>query len=119
MSQVGYGSQDAISQPFDLVVPLTGFNLSPLTNSLILRPAGTLATGTVNLPANANEGQSLKVVSNQTQTAITFVAATGDTIADSITALVANTPVEYRYSKAGVLNSSGVLVLAKTWVRVA
>lgn len=117
MSQAGYGNQDAVAMPFDFYVPLTGFTISPVTNKLVLNPAGTLATGTVNLPLNPLDGQTLRVVSTQTQTAITFVANTGDSIVGAISALVANTPVEYSYSLYGTKNSAGVIVNVRTWVR--
>jgi hypothetical protein len=117
MSQVGYGAADAVSIPFDFAVPLTAFVLSPQTNKLVLNPAGTLATGTVLLPLNPADGQTLRVVSSQTQTAITFTANTGDLIVGAITALVANTPVEYSYSLNGTKNSAGVTVNARTWLR--
>lgn len=118
MSQVGYGNQDPVCIPFDFYVPLTGFSIAPQTSQLVLNPAGTLATGTVLLPLNPADGQRMRVSSTQTQTAITFTANTGDSIVGSITALVANTPVEYAYSLNGTKNSSGVVVNARSWIRV-
>jgi hypothetical protein len=117
MSQLGYGSGDPLAVPFDYKVPLTGFSISPQSNKLVLNPAGTLATGTVLLPLNPLDGQTLRVVSTQTQTAITFTANTGDSIVGSITALVANTPVEYSYTLYGTGNSINPGTNPRTWVR--
>lgn len=115
MSQVGYGPGDSVATPFDYYIPLTGFSISPQTSMLVLRPAGTLATGTVLMPLNPSDGARLRVVSSQTQTAITFTANTGDAIAGAITALVANTPVEYAYSLYGSITAG---TNPRTWLRV-
>jgi hypothetical protein len=117
MSQVGYGGGDSVASPFDYKVPLTGFSIAPQSNKLVINPAGTLATGTVLMPLNPLDGQTLRVVSSQTQTAITFTANTGDSIVGSITALVANTPVEYSYSLYGTGNSINPGTGARTWYR--
>lgn len=83
-------------------VPLTAFTLT-FGNSqtdLILNPAGTLATGTLTTAANPSDGQRECVVSSQTQTALTWSAATGQTITNPPTALVALTPVCMTFVKA-------------------
>jgi len=98
MSQIGYGVQDSIAVPFRVEVPLTGFSITLDNNSvLVLEPAGTLATGTVLLPASPLDGQRIRIISTQTQTALTITAATGDTVVGTATALVALTPVEFSY----------------------
>jgi hypothetical protein len=118
MSQIGYGSGDAVATPMDLYVPLTGFNITPQTDTLVINPAGTLATGTVNFPTGASDGQTLTIMSTQTQTALTLVAATGDTIAGTaVTALTANTPVKWKYSLNGAIGTAGTN--KKTWFRMA
>lgn len=112
--QVGIGPVLGESQPFELYVPLTGFSLAPVTSTLVLNPAGTLATGTVTFPTNPADGQRLTIVSTQTQTALTCTAGSGDTIANAVTALTALTPVTYRYSKYGAV---GTGVNSRTWFR--
>lgn len=120
MSQIGYGAGDPIGYPFDFYVPLTAFTITMQTGILVLNPAGTLATGTVNLPLNPPDGCLAEISSTQTQTAITVAANTSDLIAGAaVTALVANTRVGYRYSLNGTKNSTGVVVNPRTWVRVA
>lgn len=73
--------EDNFSSPdFDKTVnvPVTGFSLSFTDNSqsqwLILRPAGTLATGTVVLPVSTGviDGQEVKVTSTEIVTALTI-----------------------------------------------
>jgi len=76
-------------------VPTTGFSITVPTSVgyLILNPAGTLATGTITLPANPTDGQFFCWVSTQTQTAVTITAGAGQTLAGvaTETAGVANT----------------------------
>jgi hypothetical protein len=91
--------------------PLTGFTLTgtSYTSLLYLTPAGTLATGTVTMPAQENDGQRFCIASSQTQTALTVTANTGQTIVGTaVTALVIGTQVCWVY-RASTLS----------WYRVA
>lgn len=98
MSQIGLGAQDSFAVPFRVEVPLTAFSITLDANPiLVLEPAGTLATGTILLPASPLDGQQITIVSTQTQTALTITAAAGDTMQSTVTALVAQTPVKYGY----------------------
>lgn len=120
--QQGYGHSDLCAEPFDFYVPLTGFTITMQTAKLALNPAGTLATGTVNLPLNPPDGCVAEISSTQTQTALVVNANTGDNIAGAaVTALVANTRVAYRYSLYGAIPQNAVTGLganARTWVRI-
>lgn len=58
----------------------------------IIRPTGTLATGTITTAPNPVDGQRECFLSTQTQTAITWTANTGQTVTGAATAGVANTP---------------------------
>ena len=81
--------KDNFANPdYDTIInaPATGFNLQ-LDNStnnifVILNPAGTLATGTITLPAVADcfDGQEIIFVSTQTITALTVNANGGTTV---------------------------------------
>lgn len=84
------------------VVPLTAFSLTfgNTQTYLLLKPAGTLATGTITTAPNPSDGQRMCIRSTQTQTALTLTANTGQTITSAVTALTANTPVCYTFSKA-------------------
>lgn len=83
---------------YEYSVPLTGFSIliGNETNTYIINPAGTLATGTFTLPAAPYPGQVIEIVSTQTQTAVTIAASTGYTIVGTVTALTAATAVRYR-----------------------
>jgi hypothetical protein len=116
--QVGLGNSLSTAEPCEVYVPLTGFSISPVSPNLIINPAGTLATGTVIFPSNPADGQKLSITSSQTQTALTCTAATGDSIVSTASALVAATPVVFRYSLYG----TGVGVAGtnpRTWFRSA
>lgn len=90
--------EDNFSSPdFDKTVnvPVTGFSLSFTDNSqnqwLILRPAGTLATGTVVLPVSTGviDGQEVKVTSTEAVTALT-VNGNGATVNGAPSGLAAD-----------------------------
>lgn len=103
----GIGSMDQ----YVFNTPLTGFTLTGTnyTSLLYLTPAGTLATGTVTMPALENDGQRFCIASSQTQTALTVTANTGQTIVGTaVTALVIGTQVCWVY-RASTLS----------WYRVA
>jgi len=119
MTQIGYGGSDVVAEAFDFYVPLTGFTITMQTGKLVLNPAGTLATGTVNLPLNPPDGAIAEISSTQTQTALTVAANTSDSlVGGTVSALVANTRVAWRYSLNGTKNSTGAVVNARSWVRV-
>jgi hypothetical protein len=79
--------------------PVTGFSITPAqaVTRLILNPAGTLATGTVTLPANPGDDQPFEVMTSQTITAITFTPAAGQTLNSAPTTLPANKSAEWRF----------------------
>ena len=81
-------------------VPLTGFDISIAdgVSCYIIKPAGTLATGNFDMPANPVEGQLLTIGSTQTQIAVTFTANTGQTFAVAApTAMTAKVRIQFRY----------------------
>jgi hypothetical protein len=84
-------------------VPVTAFTITAAngTTFVLINPAGTLGTGTLTTPASPGDGQSLCMMSSQTQTALTVTANTGQTMASyggaTVTALTANTPVCWFY----------------------
>ena len=80
-------------------VPSTGFSITQGTDVTwtVINPAGTLATGTFTFNAAAIQGSRACIVSTQTQTAITFTGATGQTVTGAPSALVAGTPVCFVY----------------------
>jgi hypothetical protein len=87
---------------FDFMVPTTGFSLT-LTDKktiTILDPAGTLATGTVTMPAKPNNGQLIRVASSQTITSLTVSPNTSQSIKNAPTTLAAGTEFAYIYRQA-------------------
>jgi hypothetical protein len=96
-------------------VPTTGFSITVAagTSTVLIEPAGTLATGTFVFPvlANCQDGQSLRIASSQTVTAATFTAGSGTTIVGAPSAITLSTTGAYNYEF--------VFVLANTkWYRV-
>ena len=75
--------------------PVTAFTITVPNgiSFLYLNPAGTLATGTLTMPASAGDGQRFCLQDTQTQTAITISANTNQSLGglSTPTALVAGT----------------------------
>lgn len=89
-------NQDGLQSP----VPLTAFSLqfNNGTSYFIIRPAGTLATGTFTFDPNAGNGQRACIQSTQTQTAVVVAPGTNQTIAGTpVTAMVAGTTYCWKY----------------------
>ena len=82
------------------------FTFGNTQTNYIIRPAGTLATGTLTAAPNPADGQRECFLSTQTQTALTWNANTGQSISGAPTAGVANTAVCMVYEAA-----------AATWYR--
>jgi hypothetical protein len=83
-------------------VPTTGFAITIADNSstLILDPAGTLATGTITFPANPIDGQQLVIMSTQTVTALT-INGNSKTVKNAPSTIAANGALEWRYRSTG------------------
>lgn len=104
-------SGDGIVMKYQRVVPTTGFSQS-INNSvdwLLLEPAGTLATGTVNLPAQPGDGQVVGLSTTQAITAFTLATQGGHTLAPgaAITSLAQGGYAELMFRAAN-----------NTWYRV-
>jgi hypothetical protein len=72
-------------------VPTTGFaiTIANTTTVEVLNPAGTLATGTITMPASPLNGQETCVSSSQTITALTVSANAGQSIIAAPTSMSA------------------------------
>ena len=147
-TQLGYGPGDAQAQPVQFAIPLTGFSIPVIASTVVLNPAGTLATGTVTLPSNPIDGQRFRIVSSQIVTSMAItpapaqtggVGGTGvggvlgaanaigqavpaDVIQDTLTALAAYVSGEWIYSLYGSLGAPIVgaqtTANARTWLRL-
>jgi hypothetical protein len=70
------GTAGVVTYSYLVEVPLTGFHITIPNgfSSLILNPAGTLATGTIVMPSQPVDGQVVTINTMQTVTAIGFAA---------------------------------------------
>ena len=89
--------------------PTTGFSITipAATGQLILTPAGTLATGTITMPAAPADGDVVGVASTQIVTTLTVQANSGQTLNGTITTIAANGFARWMYRSS-----------TTTWYRV-
>lgn len=87
--------------PVQYNAPLTGASITvnPLSSTLVLDPAGTIAALTLVFPPATAliDGQSLEVSSSNTVTALTITPGSGTTIAQNPTAITVSTTTSYGY----------------------
>lgn len=82
------------------VVTAWAFTFGNAQTDYFIQPTGTLATGVLTTAPNPGDGQRECFLSTQTQTAITWTANTGQSLANAPTAGVAMTPQCMTYSAA-------------------
>jgi len=105
-SLVEYVKQTITAPTFDTTinVPVNGFDLTMTADSnnqwLCLRPAGTLATGTVRVPAKgtAGDGQEIIISSTETITSLTVDDNGATAISGTITTIDADSPIRLKYN---------------------
>jgi len=90
---------NGLIQQYDYQVLTTGFTytFASGTQTLVANPAGTLATGTITMPATPVDGMSITIESTQVITAITVQGNTGQSIVGAPTQLLPNQPVSFIY----------------------
>lgn len=90
---------NGVLQSYDYQVLTTGFSytFAAGTTALIANPAGTLATGTVTMPAAPGDGMVVTIESTQQITALTVAANTGQSLVGAPTQLVPNQPLSFIY----------------------
>jgi hypothetical protein len=90
---------NGILQQYDYQVSTTGFSytFAAGTTVLVMNPAGTLATGTITMPAAPADGMTISFSSTRTITALTVNANTGQSIVGAPTVLPANQAGGYVY----------------------
>jgi hypothetical protein len=93
---------NGLIQQYDYQTPTTGFSytFAAGTTTLVMNPAGTLATGTITMPAAPADGMSITFSSSQQITALTLNGNTGQTVNGGVTFLAAKTAVSYVYRLA-------------------
>ncbi len=105
----GYGMFLLNGNPFYSVQAPTSGNtitIDSATPVLLLNPAGTLSTLTVNMPANPMDGMIARIGSDQGVTVLT-VGGNGNTIKNAPTTLAAGGGLAWQYNKSGT-----------TWFRI-
>ena len=90
---------NGLLQAYDYQVSTTGFSytFAAGTQVLVINPAGTLATGTITMPASPADGMTITVESTQQVTAITVSANTGQSIVGAPSQLIPNQPLSWVY----------------------
>ena len=92
------------------VVPTTGFTntIANTTSYYVIEPAGTLATGTLTMPASPVNEQVVTVASTQEITALTHSPNTGQTLKGALTTITVDGNASWIYRTANT-----------TWYRVS
>lgn len=131
---------NGLLQSYDYQVLTTGFSytFAAGTQVLVMNPAGTLATGTITMPASPADGMTITFSSTQQITALTM-AGNGATINSAITSLSAKQAASYIYRATGTtwylmgtqatqsagpafsayINGSAQSISASTWTKVS
>ena len=90
---------NGVLQSYDYQVLTTGFSYTFATGitTLIAQPAGTLATGTITMPAFPADGMVVTIESTQQVTAVTVQGNTGQSLVGAASQLIPNQPLSYIY----------------------
>ena len=81
-----------VQLPYEYYIPTTGFShtIASWANRIVINPAGTLASGTITMPAYPKPGQRVQIFSTQIVTSLTHSANTSQTLVGGLSALTAN-----------------------------
>jgi hypothetical protein len=95
---------NGLLQAYDYQILTTGFSytFSPGTQVLIMNPAGTLATGTITMPANPTDGMTITFSTSQQITSLTLNPNTGQSITNRITTIPASRAMTYMYNASNL-----------------
>lgn len=90
---------NGLLQQYDYQAPTTGFSytFAAGTTVLVMNPAGTLATGTITMPAAPADGMTISFSSTQQITALTVNANTGQSIVGAPTTMLAGGAATFVY----------------------
>lgn len=93
---------NGVLQAYDYQVLTTGFSytFAAGTQTLVINPAGTLATGTITMPASPVDGMVITIESTQQVTVVTVQGNTGQTITGAPSQLIPNQPLSFMYNLA-------------------
>lgn len=90
---------NGLIQQYDYQVLTTAFSytFAAGTQTLIINPAGTLATGTITMPAAPADGMVIWITTTKQIVALTVNGNTGQTLTSGVTSLAPNQSVAYLY----------------------
>ena len=90
---------NGVLQSYDFQALTTGFSytFATGTTTLIINPAGTLATGTITMPGSPADGMVITIESTQQVTAVTVQGNTGQTLVGAASQLIPNQPLSFIY----------------------
>jgi hypothetical protein len=90
---------NGLIQQYDYQTPTTGFSytFAAGVTVLLMNPAGTLATGTITMPATPADGMTITFNSTRQITNLTLNGNTGQTVVSKVTTLPANYSTTYVY----------------------
>ena len=93
---------NGLLQAYDYQVLTTGFSYTFASGvqTLVINPAGTLATGTITMPAAPVDGMVITIESTQQVTAVTVQGNTGQTLTGAPVQLIPNQPLSFMYNLA-------------------
>ena len=99
---ISINGTNGLIQAYDYQVLTTGFSytFAAGTQVLVINPAGTLATGTITMPAAPSDGMTITFISTKQITALTM-SGNGATLVSGVTALNVNQAVSYIYRATG------------------
>jgi len=91
---------NGVIQAYDFQALTTGFSytFAAGTQTLVMNPAGTLATGTITMPAAPADGMTITITTTQQITALTIAGNSGQSIGGTQVALMAaNSALSFVY----------------------
>ena len=91
---------NGVLQAYDYQVLTTGFSytFAAGTQTLVINPAGTLATGTITMPASPVDGMTITFTTTQEITALTVSGNTGQSIGGTqVARMPANSAMQFVY----------------------
>jgi hypothetical protein len=102
LSSTDYSRLSMLKGTIEYSVPITGFSstIANTTSLFIIKPAGTLATGTITMPASPFDTQIVGIASTQIVTALTHSPNTGQTLNGALTTIAANGHAAWVYRSA-------------------
>jgi hypothetical protein len=99
---ISINGTNGLIQAYDYQVLTTAFSytFAAGTQVLVINPAGTLATGTITMPASPSDGMTITVESTQQVTALTM-SGNGGTVVGAAVQLIPNQPLSWVYRSTG------------------